>query len=150
MFFSSQEPGQDHETIPDREITVINLQKDKSKQNFKGFVDTDDIDDNLHQVEEHPEAEAPVPTPAPFVPTPLVSETPSSSSAAPETPAPETQPPSTPVPFVPTSIPSLVPNTETLNSDPVPDTVQPVEEETTHLSGNLPCKGNQSNTTELV
>ena len=102
-------------------------------------MDTDDIDDNLHQVEEHPEAEAPVPTPAPFVPTPLVFETPSSSSAAPETPAPETQPPSTPVPFVPTSIPSLVPNTETLNSDPVPDTVQPVEEETTHLSGKIGC-----------
>ena len=130
-------PGQEPETIPDREITVINLQKDKTKQNFKGFVDTDLIDDNL-RVDEAPESEAPAPaSPAPFVPTPLL------TSEAPSTPVPSTP---APVSFVPTSLPSLVPNTETLailpnteaqNTEAVPETVQPTEEETSQPSGNF-------------
>jgi hypothetical protein len=35
------------QVFADQDITLINLQKDRSKQNFKGFVDTDLIDDNL-------------------------------------------------------------------------------------------------------
>ena len=35
------------QVFEDTDITVINLQRDKAKQNFKGFVDTDLIDDNL-------------------------------------------------------------------------------------------------------
>ena len=40
-------------------ITVINLQKDRARQNFKGFVDTDLIDDSLRKSTARP----------PFVPT---------------------------------------------------------------------------------
>ncbi len=129
--------GQEPETIPDREITVINLQKDKSKQNFKGFVDTELIDDNLRQVDDS-EAPPPVVSPAPFIPTPLVSETPSSTA------------PSTFASFVPTSLPSSLPNTETLNVEPLitkplntelfntetaPETVQPTEDDTSPPTG---------------
>merc|ERR1711981_1394139 len=40
-------------------ITVINLQKDRARQNFKGFIDTDLIDDSLRKSTHRP----------PFVPT---------------------------------------------------------------------------------
>ena len=43
---------------------MINLQRDKAKQNFKGFVDTDLIDDNLRTTPEDGDAGFPV-----FIPT---------------------------------------------------------------------------------
>lgn len=128
------------DSLPDREITVINLQKEKTKQNFKGFVDTDLIDDNLRQVEETPETEAPIPlpvpvppSPPPFVPTPLQiqDEPTSSASSSSSSPAPTTTAPL----FVPTSLPSLVPNTETLNTEVAPETDLPTEDETAQPTG---------------
>ena len=132
----SEEP----ETIPDREITVINLQKENTKQNFKGFVDTDLIDDNLRLVEETPETEAPVPlpvpvpaSPPPFIPTPLqIPDEPTSSS-----PSAPSAPTTTAPLFIPTSLPSLVPNTETLNTEVAPETDLPTEDETAQPTGEL-------------
>ena len=43
------------QVFEDTDITVINLQRDKAKQNFKGFVDTDLIDDNLRTTATIPE-----------------------------------------------------------------------------------------------
>ena len=59
------------QVFEDTDITVINLQRDKAKQNFKGFVDTDLIDDNLRttanpSVEDDDRGEAGFPV---FIPT---------------------------------------------------------------------------------
>ena len=51
------------QVFEDTDITLINLQRDKAKQNFKGFVDTDLIDDNLRTT---PEDDAGFPV---FIPT---------------------------------------------------------------------------------
>ena len=53
------------QNFDDRDITVINLQKDKAKQNFKGFVDTDLIDDSLRNRNPPPAPKQP----AAFFPT---------------------------------------------------------------------------------
>ena len=45
--FSDDLGVRSEQVFEDTDITVINLQRDKAKQNFKGFIDTDLIDDNL-------------------------------------------------------------------------------------------------------
>ncbi len=88
--------------LDDEDITVINLQKDKGKQNFKGFVDTDLIDDSLrhnNNNDNHQHQHAFIPTRSPVVTAPPPPP-PVTPEAEPET----TTPP--PFLFVPTSLPA--------------------------------------------
>jgi hypothetical protein len=56
---SDDDVSNDPQDLDGSAITVINLQKDRARQNFKGFIDTDSIDDSLRKSTHRP----------PFVPT---------------------------------------------------------------------------------
>ncbi len=102
--------GTDEQTsLDDADITVINLQRDKGKQNFKGFVDTDLIDDSLRHREDDGHGHHP------FIPTrsPIVTAPPPPPTTTPEPPRTTGSPG-----FIPTSLPVFSSSTEG-NSRPV-------------------------------
>ena len=99
----------DPEELDGSAITVINLQKDRAKQNFKGFIDTDLIDDSLRKSTSRP----------PFVPTispqfrltttkrTTTTTTPKSTSPFVKTTTTSRPPSSSSVRFLPTSLPPI-------------------------------------------
>ncbi len=93
--------GQGDASLDDSDITVINLQRNKGKQNFKGFVDTDLIDDSLrHREDDHEHGAGDGHVHQPFIPTrsPVVKAPPPSTVT---TKAPSNV-------FIPTSLPFAV------------------------------------------
>lgn len=84
------------EIIPNDDITVINLQKNKGQQNFNGFVDTDIIDDSLRRQPEDEHNHQHIP----FIPTARAPPRPTEVTTASTTTS--TQKTSL---FIPTSIP---------------------------------------------